>query len=343
VAPSPDFPHKEYAVTQHPTPDTRHVGKYRNANPHQITLPAVRRLATEAPLPTPPANQSPRLFDPGSTPRRLFPITSADHHVASTVPVTLHSFPTLEPLRVTHYLSQHLQLPLRRDLLHRAIVFEGDNTRQGTASSKTRWTVHGSHRKIVPQKGTGRARAGWRQSSIRVGGGKAFGPHPRDFGTDMPRKMYDKAWRTALSWRYRRGGLVVCEGGVELPMSPDFWELVEHNLLKGELREGYMRKQAKQLVGTHGWGKEFGRTLFVTAAKREVLFEAMGCAGDEGRALVVADVDVKDLLEEGRVVIEREALDEMLESHQSDLEFKLSMGAVGFPKVGDAGLEPGTN
>jgi len=133
---------------------------------------------------------------------------------------------------------------------------------------------------------------------------------------------------------------VVCEGGVELPLSEDFWALVESGLLKGNLREAYMRKQAQQLVGAYGWGKEFGRTLFVTSQKRDVLYEALENAGEDGRALVVDDVDVKDLLEDGRVVVEREALDEILARHQSDLEFKMAMGAVGFPKVGDANPGP---
>ncbi|PKS07275.1 hypothetical protein jhhlp_005877 [Lomentospora prolificans] len=265
-----------------------------------------RSLATEAPTPS-----------EASSPSRL--TTSPTWNPISTVPLTIHSFPDLEPVSLEDWSIKHLYLPLRRDLLHLAVVYEGDNARQGSASSKNRWEVHGSHRKIRPQKGTGRARQGSKQSPLIRGGGKSHGPHPRDFSTNLTRKVYDKAWRTALSYRYRRGDLVVCEDGMDLPLSEDFHALVRADYIKGELRDGYLRKQAKQLMHAHGWGRDFGRTLFVTEAPRATLFDAVGLAGEDGRALEVEDVDVKDLLTEGRVVVERSALRRMIEEHQSDL------------------------
>lgn len=254
--------------------------------------------------------------------------SSANTFPASTVPVTIHAFPTLEPLHLESHPTTHLHLPLRRDLLHQAVTHEASHARQGTASSKTRFEVHGSHKKVRPQKGTGQARMGTKQSPINRGGGKVFGPHPRDFGTSLPRKIYDKAWRTALSYRYRRGELVVCQDGMELPINPNFLELVEANLVKGGLRDDYLRGQAKQLMEAHGWGRSFGRTLFVTESPRDVLFEAMTLAGEDGRALEASDVDVKDLLTEGRVVIERAALRRLIEEHQSDLVTQVAVGGV---------------
>ncbi|TVY57022.1 54S ribosomal protein yml6, partial [Lachnellula suecica] len=168
-----------------------------------------RTMATETSMPSSLTHE----FNPSSlhnasdTPTEFSP---------PTVLTTIFSFPTMEPLRTASYSSKHLYLPLRRDILHRAVVFEGDGTRQGTASTKTRFTVHGSHAKIRPQKGSGRARLGTKQSPMLKGGGKSFGPHPRDFSTELPRKMYDLAWRTALSWRYRKGDLIVCEDGMEI-------------------------------------------------------------------------------------------------------------------------------
>jgi large subunit ribosomal protein L4 len=241
------------------------------------------------------------------------------HTLDPTVPVTIYSFPSLEPCGLEQWSSQHLQLPFRRDILHRAVIFEGDATRQGTASSKTRWTVNGSRRKLRPQKGMGMARVGSAQSPIRRGGGKVFGPHPRDFSTGLQRKVYDKAWRTALSWRYGRGELVVVEDGMELPLPDEFLALAEQRRLGKELEDGFVRKVVRQVMGTLEWGRGFGRTLFVTREERPNLFTALNLAADEGRALELADVDVKDLLEEGRVVIERTALREMIEAHQSDL------------------------
>ncbi|KAM0450979.1 hypothetical protein ACHAO4_006373 [Trichoderma viride] len=251
----------------------------------------------------------------------------------STVPVTIHSFPSLEPQSLEQWSVQHLYLPLRRDLLHLAVVYEGDNTRQGTASSKTRWDVHGSHRKIRPQKGTGRARQGTRQSPLIRGGGKSHGPHARDFGTRLNRKVYDKAWRTALSYRYRRGELIICEDGMELSMPEDF-EIVADKYMKDGLREGYLKKYMSGLLNTLGLGREDGRILFVTGDRRDRLYEAMEQVPWEGRALDVEDVDVKDLLETGKVVMERSVLREMIEQHQSDLVSRIVIN--GFAKGGVA-------
>ncbi|KAF4120623.1 large subunit ribosomal protein L4 [Geosmithia morbida] len=244
---------------------------------------------------------------------------------ASSVPVTIHSFPWLEPKTLEQWSVEHLYLPLRRDLLHMAVVYEGDHTRLGTASVKTRYEVHGSHRKVHAQKGSGRARVGTKQSPIRRGGGKTFGPHPRDFGTKLNRKVYDKAWRTALSYRYRRGELLVCEDGMDLAMPADF-ELVADKFLKDGLRETYMAKYMTGVLGDLGLGKADGRTLFVTSDRRQRLFDAIEQVPWEGRALDLDDVDVKDLLEDGKVILERSVLKEMIDRHQSDLVSKILVG-----------------
>ena len=222
-------------------------------------------------------------------------LTLAAPHVLTTI----YSFPSMEPLRFEQYPSTHLHLPLRRDILHRAVIYEGDKTRQGTASTKHRTEVHGSHRKIRPQKGTGRARLGDKMSPMLRGGGVAFGPHPRDFSTDLPRKMYDLAWRTALSHRYHKGELIIVDDGVDVK----HWQ------------PGYI----SQVLQNNGWGKGNGRSLIITSSFRKRLFRALESAGEHGRALVEEDVDVKDLLEHGRIVVEKAALDGILRDHQSDL------------------------
>ncbi|CVL00620.1 related to ribosomal protein YML6, mitochondrial [Fusarium mangiferae] len=252
----------------------------------------------------------------------------------TTVPVTVHAFPSLEPTSLERWDVNHLYLPLRRDLLHLAVVYEGDNTRQGTASSKTRYDVHGSHRKMRPQKGTGRARMGTKQSPVNRGGGKTFGPHPRDFGTSLTRKVYDKAWRTALSYRYRKGDLIVCEDGMDLALPTDY-ELVAGKYLKDGLKEAYLKRYMTGVLGNLGLGRASGRTLFVTGNRREALFGAMEQLPWEGRALDLQDVDVKDLLETGKVVLERSVLKEMIRKHQSDLVSRVVVqGLVKGPKLG---------
>ncbi|KAL1892574.1 54S ribosomal protein yml6, mitochondrial [Ceratocystis pirilliformis] len=262
--------------------------------------------------------------------------TAVPQNFTTDVPVTIHSFPALEPVSLEQWSSRHLYVPLRRDILHRAVIFEGDSTRQGTASTKTRWDVHGSKRKVRPQKGSGRARAGSRQSPIFRGGGVVFGPHPRDFSTDLPRKMYDKAWRMALSYRYRRGELVVCEDGMELPLISDFTSLRDANFLEPQLAAGYLRKQAVQMLEAHQWDRSHGRTLFITNDVRDNLFDSLDEAGDHGRVLVPDEVDVKDLLEEGRLVIERSALQRLISEHQSDLISKIVIDGV-LPKGPELG------
>lgn len=255
----------------------------------------------------------------------------------ASVPLTIYSFPSLEPRLLESWSPKHLYLPLRRDILHLAVVYEGDKTRQGTASSKTRWEVAGSHRKMGPQKGTGRARRGTRQSPLLRGGGKSFGPKPRDFSTKLNRKVYDLAWRTALSYRYRRGELIVTEDGLDFPLPQDFLQLAQSGKLGRELEDGFVRKYVGDMMAALQWGKKFGRTTFITGRVRPNLFTSMELAGQDGKALELDDVDVKDLLETGRLVVERSALKEMIKAHQSDLISKIVINGHR-----DTGLPTGT-
>ncbi len=83
-------------------------------------------------------------------------------------------------------------------IVHRALVRQINNGRQGNASSKTRAEVRGGGRKPWKQKGTGRARAGSIRSPLWRGGGVIFGPKPRDYSTKMNRKERRLALRTAF-------------------------------------------------------------------------------------------------------------------------------------------------
>jgi large subunit ribosomal protein L4 len=87
------------------------------------------------------------------------------------------------------------------DLLHRAVVRQLANARQGTASSLTRAEVAGGGRKPYKQKGTGRARQGSIRTPLRPGGGVVFGPKPRSYELAMNRKERRLALRTALMSR----------------------------------------------------------------------------------------------------------------------------------------------
>lgn len=101
--------------------------------------------------------------------------------------------------------------PVNQALLHAAVVRYLANQRQGTAKTKTRAEVAGGGRKPWRQKGTGRARHGSIRSPIWRGGGITFGPQPRDFRLEMPRKARRAALRSALSAKAGSGDLLVLD------------------------------------------------------------------------------------------------------------------------------------
>jgi len=96
-------------------------------------------------------------------------------------------------------------------VLHQAVVAQQANARRGTADTKTRGEVRGSTRKLWRQKGTGRARQGSSRAPHWRGGGVVFGPHPRDWHQDLPKKMRRLAMRSALSAKVDDQALVLVE------------------------------------------------------------------------------------------------------------------------------------
>ncbi|XFA74114.1 50S ribosomal protein L4 [Thermosynechococcaceae cyanobacterium Okahandja] len=109
-------------------------------------------------------------------------------------------------------------------IVHRALVRQLANARQGTVSTKTRAEVRGGGRKPWRQKGTGRARAGSIRSPLWRGGGVIFGPKPRDYTQKMNRKERRLALRTALM--SRTADLIVVEEFADQLPRPKTKELV---------------------------------------------------------------------------------------------------------------------
>ena len=95
--------------------------------------------------------------------------------------------------------------------LHQAVRAYLNNQRQGTHATKTRSYVSGGNQKPWKQKGTGRARQGSIRAPHWRGGGIVFGPQPRDYHTDVPRRVRQLARRSALNARAREGALHVIE------------------------------------------------------------------------------------------------------------------------------------
>jgi large subunit ribosomal protein L4 len=102
-------------------------------------------------------------------------------------------------------------VPFNEALVHQVFVAQRANARQGTADTKTRSEVAGSTKKLYRQKGTGNARAGSSRSPLRRHGGVVFGPHPRDYRQDTPKKMRQLAIRCVLSAKARDGELKILE------------------------------------------------------------------------------------------------------------------------------------
>jgi large subunit ribosomal protein L4 len=96
-------------------------------------------------------------------------------------------------------------------VVHQAVLMQLANRRQGTADTQTRSDVKKSTKKLYAQKGTGRARRGSATSPLLKGGGVVFGPHPRSYRQDMPKKMRRLALRSVLSGKVRDGEVKVLD------------------------------------------------------------------------------------------------------------------------------------
>lgn len=101
--------------------------------------------------------------------------------------------------------------PINKAVMHQALVRQLANARRGTHKAKERGEVSGGGRKPWRQKGTGRARQGSTRAPHWRGGGIVFGPKPRSYEQQMPRKMRRLAMRSALSAKASNDQLVVLE------------------------------------------------------------------------------------------------------------------------------------
>jgi large subunit ribosomal protein L4 len=100
---------------------------------------------------------------------------------------------------------------VRKDLLHTAVRWQLAGRRAGTHMTKTKGLVSGGGKKPFKQKGTGSARQGSSRSPLMPGGGTMFGPQPRDYSYNLPKKVRQAALRVALSHLNAEGRLFVVE------------------------------------------------------------------------------------------------------------------------------------
>ncbi len=120
---------------------------------------------------------------------------------------------------------------VNQDVIHQAVVMYQASLRQGNASTKERADRRGGGKKPFRQKGTGRARAGSSRSPLWKGGGIVFGPHPRDFGYTLPKKIRRSALRESLKAKLQDQRLLCIED-----LTEDFAKTKEFALILSNLK-----------------------------------------------------------------------------------------------------------
>ncbi|OYQ65315.1 50S ribosomal protein L4 [Pseudanabaena sp. SR411] len=182
-----------------------------------------------------------------------------------------------------------------KGLVHRALVRQLANARQGTASSKTRAEVRGGGRKPFRQKGTGRARAGSTRSPLTRGGGAIFGPKPRDYETKMNRKERRLALRTAFIGR--TADLIIVEDFAVNLAQPKTKELCQ---------------------ALERWGVTVGKkTLIITDRKEENI--VLSARNIQNLQLLAADqLNMFDILNSEKIVATRSAIARIHEVYGGD-------------------------
>lgn len=135
------------------------------------------------------------------------------------IPVRDRDGKTIEEINVS---PEVFEVDVNEAVVHQVVKAQLAAARRGTASTKTRDEVRGGGRKPWRQKGTGRARIGSIRAPHWVGGGTVFGPTPRDYSFNVPKKMRRLALKSILSMKARDGKLIVVDDfGLTEPKTKD--------------------------------------------------------------------------------------------------------------------------
>lgn len=175
-------------------------------------------------------------------------------------------------------------------IVHRALVRQMNNARQGTLAAKTRAEVRGGGRKPWRQKGTGRARAGSSRSPLWKGGGVIFGPKPRDFSIKMNRKERRLALRTAFQSRLD-DAVVVQEFADQLPRP----------------------KTSEMVAAMKRWGiDDSDKVLFILSDPQESIVLSLRNIA-RVKMISAKNLNIFDLLNADRLVITAAAMEKIQE------------------------------
>lgn len=183
-------------------------------------------------------------------------------------------------------------------VMHQALVRQHANKRLGTHSTKTRGEVSGGGRKPWKQKGTGRARQGSTRAPHWRHGGVVFGPKPRDYTQALPKRMRRLALRSALSDKARNGQIMVIESFAEL--------------------EG----RTKAMMAFLAQFGEVRGNMIATGAKQENLVRAASNL-PEVKTLLVNYLNLHDMMKNGRLILDREAIGYIEQTWGQDSEERL--------------------
>ena len=149
------------------------------------------------------------------------------------------------------------------------------NQRQGTHKSKERSEITGSTRKLIRQKGSGGARRGDIKSPVMVGGGRVFGPKPRDYGFKLNKKEKALARKSALSLKAKNNAIVVVEDfEFDAPKTKSFTDLTKKLQLADKKLLFVLPSQNKNVYLS---ARNLGRVNVVTASEINT-YRIMDCA-----------------------------------------------------------------
>jgi large subunit ribosomal protein L4 len=183
---------------------------------------------------------------------------------------------------------------IKTDLIHESVVRANAAERRGTHATKNRALVSGSGKKPWRQKGTGRARVGEIRNPLWRKGGTVFGPQPRSYEYQLPRKVEKGALRAAISQKLRDGEVLVVDA-----------------LTVGEIKTKAAAEMLRKL-GIDG-GKKVSKVLLVDVKPEDKL--SLSVRNIEGVRLLPSNrISARDVVNTRRVVMTRAALEKLQEA-----------------------------
>jgi large subunit ribosomal protein L4 len=183
---------------------------------------------------------------------------------------------------------------VKTDLIHQSVIRANAAERRGTHATKTRAMVSGSGKKPWRQKGTGRARVGEIRNPLWRHGGTTFGPQPRSYDYQLPKKVEKGALRAALTQKLRDGAIIVVDA-----------------LSVGEIKTKAAAEMLKRL-GIDG-GKKASKVLLVDVKPEEKM--TLSVRNIDGVKLLASNrVSARDVMDTRRVVLTRSALEKLQEA-----------------------------